>query len=191
MTALIPIFVLGGLLVLFSVRLLLQSAKGVRKKREVTVLDYTTARAEVDEVLIETAAIQRIFAQDDLRFVTETCPAEVHQLFRDERRELAVLWVRRSQKQLAHLMDLHLKLASYTHRPCPQLELRVATRYWAFLVVSHFLLVLLWLRGPFETVRVIHYIAQMPGELCNVFAPRLEDVDLVRLGSMADASSGK
>jgi hypothetical protein len=191
MTALIPIFILGALLVLFSGRLLLQSARGATKKRGVTVEDYTAARAEVDEVLVETAAIRRIFALDDLRFVTEDCPTTVHPLFREERKALAVLWVRRSQKQLAHLMDLHLRLASYTRQPCPNLEMRVAMRYWAFLVVSHFLLVLLWLRGPFETVRVIQYIARMPGELCMVFAPRLEDVDLMRLGSTVEGDLSK
>lgn len=181
MITLIPIFVLGALIVLFSARLIVQSLQKGGRKRLVTVDDYVMARAEVDEVLVANATIHRIFAREDSEFVLQHHSPPVHRLFRNERRNLALLWVRNNQKRLAHLMDVHLRLASYTRRPCPQIEIRVAARYLAFLLASYFVLGLLWLCGPFVAASIIHYIVDVPGNLCNVFTPRLEDVDLVRL----------
>lgn len=181
MITLIPIFVLGALILLFSARLIVQSSRKENGKRVVTVDDYVMARTKVDEVLVANATIQRIFAREDLEFVSRDSSQAVHRLFRDERRKLGVLWVRNNQKRLAHLMDLHLRLASYTRRPCPRVEVKVAAQYFAFLVASYLVLGLLWLCGPFAAASIIHYVVAVPGNLCNVFTPRLEDVDTVRL----------
>jgi hypothetical protein len=186
---LLPIFVLGALIVLSSARLIVQSSRKASGKKVVTVDDYVMARTELDEVLVANASIQRIFAREDLEFVSRNNSPAVHRLFRDERRKLALLWVRNSQKRLAHLMDVHLRLASYTRRPCPQIEIRVAAQYFAFLVASYFVLGLLWLCGPFAAAGIIHYVLDVPGNLCTAFAPRLEDVDVVRLEAGADRRS--
>jgi hypothetical protein len=183
---LLPIFLLGVFIIFFGARLILQSAHGTSHKPPVTVEDYTLARAEVEEVLVATAAIERVFAKEDLHFVSKGCPDVVQRLFQNERRALAVLWVRTTQKRLAHLMDLHLRLASYTRQPCPHFEFRLASRYLSFLAASYFVLLLLWLRGPFATAGIIQHVLHVPGNLCTSFTPRLEDVDLVRLDSGMD-----
>jgi len=186
MMTLLPIYVLGVLIVLFAGRLVVQAARGGKAKPVVTVEDYAAAREEVDELLVATAAIERVFAKEDVQFVSETCPVVVQQLFRQERGKLAIEWIRLSQRRLAHLMDLHLKLASYTFEPCARLEIGLAVRYWSFLVASHFILLLLRLRGPVETAAIVHYLVRVPGNLCGVFAPRLKNIDLVRLRSNVD-----
>jgi len=43
-------------------------------------------------------------------------------------------------------MDLHLRLAGYTHEPNPRFELKLTAKYLSFLLVSYALLFLLWLR---------------------------------------------
>jgi hypothetical protein len=186
MTTLGPILVLGVLILLFAGRLLGQFLSGRRRKRPVTIEDYTTARTEVHQVFVETATIQRILAVEDLKFISQNSTETVQRFFREERKTLAFLWLRKTQKQLARLMDLHLRLASYTRQPSPRVEIKLAGQYFSFLIVSNFVLLLLWLSGPFETVRIITYILHVAGNLCAVFTPRLEDIDPARLGLSTD-----
>jgi len=94
MMTLLPIYVLGVLIVLFAGRLVVQAARGGKAKPVVTVEDYAAAREEVDELLVATAAIERVFAKEDVQFVSETCPVVVQQLFRQERGKLAIEWIR-------------------------------------------------------------------------------------------------
>jgi hypothetical protein len=170
-----PILILGTLILLVGSRFVIRSLRG--RKQGVTLEDYENARAEVEEVLAESAAVRRVFAMEDLEFVRQNGSQAVQRLFRSERKTLAILWLRKTQQQLSLLMDLHLGLAGYAERPGLRLEIRLALQYYSFFVVSHFLLLMLWLRGPFETVRVITYTLDMAGNFCTVFAPLLEEVN--------------
>jgi len=179
MIPLILILILGASILVFGVRLVHQS----RGKKPVTIEDYSAAKAELDTVFVEAAAIRRIFAAEDMEFISKTGPTSVQLLLREERKALALFWLRQTQKQLAHLMDVHLRLASYTYQPSPKLELKLAGRYLSFLVISNFVLLLVWLRGPFETVRIVGYTLRMAGSFCTVFSLRLEDINSVQLAS--------
>ncbi len=100
-------------------------------------------------MFVETAAIERIFSAEDIEFICRSSTPEVQRLFLKERRALAVQWLRKTQKQVAQFMDLHLRLAGFTEKPSPGFELELTAKYVGFFVVSHLLLLLLWLRGPF------------------------------------------
>jgi hypothetical protein len=86
------------------------------------------------------------------------------------------------QKQVAELMDLHLRLAGYTHEPNPRFELKLTAKYLSFLLVSYALLFLLWLRGPFKARRAVAYTSGVAGYFCTVFSLRLQSVNAVDLG---------
>ena len=52
-----------------------------------------------------------------------------------------------------------------------------------FFLVSNMLLLLLWLRGPFKTRRVVGYTVRVAGYFCSVFSVRLESVYAPKLHS--------
>jgi hypothetical protein len=92
-------------------------------------------------------------------------------------------WVRMTQKEVAHLMHLHLKLASFTYEPSPRSEVKLTVNYLCFILASNGLLILLWLFGPFEAVRIVAYTVRVAEYFCSVFSLRLEKIDPVKLSS--------
>ena len=182
MTWLIPILLLGALILILGGRLLVQWAKKDHAQ-SVTLEDYAQARAALDSVFVETSAIKRIFAEEDKEFVSRTGTPDVHRFFLKERKGLAIQWVRMTQKQVAHLMDLHLKLASYTYEPSPRSEVKLTVNYLCFILASNGLLILLWFFGPFEAVRIVSYTVRVAEYFCSVFSLRLEKIDPVKLSS--------
>jgi len=179
-TGLITILLLGILILVLVGRLLVQTATR-RHARVVTIEDYSQARAALDSVFVETAAIKRIFAAEDVKFVSESDVPEVQRFFVKERKELAIQWLRMTQKQVAHLFQLHLKLASYTYEPSPKFEFNLTVKYVCFILVSNGLLVLLWFFGPFETVKVVSHTLRVAEHFCSAFSLRLEKVNPAKL----------
>ncbi len=181
MTGLLAITVLGTLIVILGVRLVLQTSNTGSQRRSVTLEEFANAREALDAVFVETAAIERIFSNEDLEFISRSATPGVQRLFLNERRALAIQWLRKTQKQVAQLMDLHLRLAGYTREPSPRFELKLAAKYAIFFLVSNMLLLLLWLRGPFKTRRVVGYTVGVAGYFCTVFSVRLESVNAPHL----------
>jgi len=181
MTTLAPIVALGVLILVFGGRLLVQSLSG-RRNRPVTIEDFSLARTALDSMSLEATATRRIFAIDDMEFIASKGSLELEHFFVKERRSLAVRWLRATQKQVAQLMDLHLRLASYTVEPSPRFEFRLAINYLCFVVVSNALLVLVWLRGPFNAARIVSYTLSVADYFCYVFNTRLDKTDAVKLG---------
>jgi len=181
-SGLIPIVLLGTLILIFSGRLLVQWSRRSRTQ-VVTIEDYSQAREALDSVFAETAAIRRIFANEDMEYVSLAGTGDVQRFFLKERKGLSIQWLRMTQKHVAHLMDLHLKLASYTYEPSPKFEFKLTVNYLCFMLASNVLLVFLWLRGPFEAFRIVAYTLRAAEYFCSTFSLRLENIDPVKLSS--------
>lgn len=186
MTTLLPILALSALVLIFGARLLVQSL-GRRHRRAVSIDDFSTACEALNLVFVETAAIHRIFSVEDLEFISRSGSAEGRRLFLKERRKLALQWLRKLQKQVAQLMDLHLRLAGYTDEPSPGFELKLSVRYLQFVVVSKIILFFLWVCGPFRSSRTIAYSTRTAGNFCTAFSLRLERVNPARLNSIHES----
>jgi len=182
MIGLIPIIILGTLVLVFSGRLLLQWSRS-RHAQPVTIEDFVRARAALDSMSLEAMATRRIFSIDDMEFIAGKGALELEHLFVKERQSLAIQWLRLTQKQVAQLMDLHLRLAGYTFEPSPRFEFRLTINYAYFVVVSNALLTLVWLRGPFNTVRMVSYTLSIADYFCSVVSLRLEQTNPVKLGT--------
>lgn len=181
MIGLIPILFLGILILLFAGRLLVQHLKA-NKEQATTIEDYSTARAALDSVFVETEAIKRILAAEDMEFVSRVGKPVVARFFLKERSDLATQWLRSTRAQVTSLMTLHLKLASYTYQPNPQFEFKLTVSYLWFMFVSYVLQLSFRLSGPFETVKMIRYTLDMTEYFCSAFSLRLERINAAKLG---------
>jgi uncharacterized membrane protein YqjE len=189
MSALLPIVVLGILILILCFRLLRQSASAA--KQPVTAEEFENAREALDAIFVETAAIQRVFSAEDAEFISHSGSLELQHLFLKERKALAMHWLRKTQKQVAHLMGLYLRLASYTIESNPASELKLAVKYALFLLLSNVVLFLLWLRGPFRTGRIIGYMVHFAGAFCTIFSLRLANVTAVQLRDSSESTMWK
>lgn len=186
MSGLIPIVFLGALILIFSGRLLVQWSRRSHAQA-VTIENYSQARAALDSMFVETAAIKRIFAGEDMAFISRTGTRDVQSFFLKERKGLAIQWLRMTQRQVASLMDIHLKLASYTYEPSPRFEFALTANYLCFILVSNVLLILFWLRGPFETAKILGYTLRATEHFCSTFSFRLEKTDALKLGPTVES----
>ena len=82
-----------------------------------------------------------------MEFISRSAPNHAWRLFLKERKILALQWLRLMRKQVAQLMDVHLRLASHTYDPSPRFELRLTAKYLTFALFSYIVLFLLWVRG--------------------------------------------
>ncbi len=182
MTVLVATSILGTFIVLLAIRLIVQS--GSRRPRPaVTADEYADARQALDSVFVETAVINRIFSVEDAEFIARSAPPAIKNSFVNERKKLAMKWLRKTRKQMARLMDLHLRLASYTHDPSPEHEIRLTAKYLTFVTVLEIVLLLVWLLGPFKATRSIFYAIRTAASFCGTFSMRLERVNPTRLGA--------
>jgi len=86
-SGLIPIVLLSTLILIFSGRLLVQWSRQSHAQ-VVSIEDYSQARAALDSVFAETAAIKRIFANEDMEFISQAGTADVQRFFLKERKRL-------------------------------------------------------------------------------------------------------
>ena len=186
MSVLALVSLIGTLILALSVRLLAQS-RNKSKSQTVTLEDYAQAQETLDSVLIETTAINRIFSIEDADFVARSATPEVQRLFFMERKKLALQWLRNTQRQVARLMDLHLRLASYTHDPSPGFELTLTTRYVSFMLVSKVAWFLLWSLGIARANHIFSYTIRNAGSFCNNFRVRIASVNRDALKSSRES----
>jgi hypothetical protein len=189
MTGLILTLILGTLVLLLAGRLVVQATTGSRN-RPVTIDDYASARAALDSVFAETAAVKRIFAKEDMEFIAREGTREVQRFFLRERNKLAVQCLQTARGHVKRLMDLHLKLASYTYEPSPRIEFNLTVKYWLFILASNALLVLVRFRGPFQAVEIAGYALRVSEDFSTVFSLRLEKVDPEKLSPIQQPHPG-
>lgn len=189
MSGLLAIVILGLLILIFGLRRVLQSPYTSTQSPSITLEEFANAREALDAAFVEAAAIERIFSTEDMEFISHASSPKARRLFLEERKALAIRWLRKTQKQVGQLMKLHFRLAGHTHEPNPRFELKLTVKYLSFLLVSYLLLFLLWLRGPFKARRVVAYTSHVAGYFCTVFSLRLESVNAVRLGPDRSDSS--
>ena len=180
MSGLIPIVILGTLILVLGGQLMVRWKRG--QEPTITRADYSMASGLLDSIFAETIATKRIFAIEDMEFISRAGPSDVQRFFVKERSALAREWLRTVQKQVAHIMDLHLRLASYTYEPSAKFEFGLTVRYLWFILASDVLLILIWLRGPFEAVRITGYTLDVAEHFCAAFRVRLRETDLAKLG---------
>ena len=90
----------------------------------------------------------------DLEFVSREAPTLRRTLVR-ERREVACSWIAQQKKSAKDVMALHRVAARTSKALNPGLEFRLAASYFVFLAVCELAGILVRLRGPFASRKVI------------------------------------
>lgn len=187
MSHLLPLLVITLLILALLVYWLRRSS--VHAVTRVEFLEAESALTSLQWQILPSGLVGRIFALEDCDFISSQTARDIQRLFQQERKALAISWLRHTRQQIARLMDLHLKLASYTDDPGPTVEFKLATHYLSFIVVCHLLLVLLWMRGPFGVRKVVDYTTDVAHSLCTVFSSRLVNINPARLGPVRPSSA--
>ena len=112
--------------------------------------------------------IERVLDPRDLAFVRKESPAETVRLFEQERRALAISWLRHTRRQVACLMSYHVDAVRQNINLQPALEIKLGLHYVRFLVVCQLILGLSYVRGPFEIRPIMGYVVGVTTRLRGV-----------------------
>lgn len=112
--------------------------------------------------------IERMLDPRDLAFVREESPAETVRLFEQERRALAISWLRHTRRQVGCLMSYHVGAVRQNINLQPALEIELGLHYVRFLVVCQLILGLSYVRGPFEIRPIMGYVVCVTTRLRGV-----------------------
>lgn len=177
----IPVIVLAGLIVFLGVRLLILSRQRIEPA---TIDDFSLAQHILDSLVFGSTLTNRIFAIDDCAFVARVASPGVQALFEKERKTVAVKWIRKTQRDMARLMEIHLRLASHTYNPSPRYEFAFGVKYLVFTLASYLALFLVYVEGPHDTARAFAYTVNAVDRLCLAFRFRLDRVNPAGLRSL-------
>jgi len=176
------IFVVVGLVLVLLLLWVQRSAEITARKKELPETRETLSTLQLQ--LPSRALVDRIFALADWDFVSSQAPARLQRAFLQERRAVALLWVRQTRMKVGRLMDFHLRAVRRNVALSPAVEIMLAIHYILFLLISELLLGLIWLRGPFCARKMVGYAASVGEDLAFTFGSLLARLDPVHLGRM-------
>lgn len=116
--------------------------------------------------LLPPRSVERVFSPQDHDFILRKTSPQIHRLFEEERRNVALLWLRHTRKQVARLMDFHLEAARQNVELKETSEVRLALDYALFLLVYYSLCAIFRLRGPFQVRRLADYAVTAATRMC-------------------------
>lgn len=108
---------------------------------------------------------EKIFAGRDWEFVSKRTPRPIQLEFLNDRKKLALSWLRESRKKVAEVLALHRTAARQWSSLRPAAELGLVVHYLFFLMVYAILFGLIWLRGPFALRRMVSYASELAEQL--------------------------
>ena len=126
--------------------------------------------------------VERIFATEDLDFISRQTPPQIQRMFLRERRAIALSWLRETRRQAARLVDFHLRVVRRNVNLRPAAEIGLAFRYVLFLLESGVLGLLIQLGGPFHSRRMVGYAVGVAQQLGYISGQVLDCMSAARIG---------
>lgn len=189
MIALILYLSLGvGLLVLLTV-LALRKHTPVEGSAHLFV-EARGSLLTLQQGLLPSDLIHRIFDRRDLDYVTLKMPVEIQRLFLAERKLISVQWVRRVRLELCNLMHFHRGHSRFHSEISVLTELRLASYFAALLVACRFLEAIFHFRGPYAAPRMVKATASAAARLCTTSEESMSFLNAANLRPFAEDSKG-
>jgi len=117
--------------------------------------------------LLSSEVVHRIFAKEDLEYVSDG-PIEIRNLFVAERRRLALLWVAKMRLQILNLRKFHLGSARFHAGLKMRTEVRLAAEFLFLLFTCRVLWLALYFRGVYAAPAIVERATKMAERVCAV-----------------------
>lgn len=118
--------------------------------------------------LLPVELVERVFAQDDMDFVMSNSGKRVHELFRRERKKIALSWVTQLRTQILNLKEFHSGQSRLYAGLDLRNEMALALNFASLLVLCRVLQCVFYIRGPYAARRVVRPAIAAAGKVCEV-----------------------
>ena len=162
MTAAFPFLIVGLLLVLFLILSLAWTNRPSATQFEPYEDDRLRAIGHTEPLPQGLAA--RLFGPEDREFIAKQGCVSLKRLFRQQRTELALFWLRSVRANAASLMRIHNGAARRNPGLEPLLELRILGEYFAVQAICQTLALAIWVRGPANLSRMVGYVDNLSNQ---------------------------
>jgi hypothetical protein len=163
MSSLLPFLIISSLLLLLLVWLLkargeIRESTGYEEAEEA----LNTLRGE----LLPSGLVERILGPADFAFVANEGDAQIEQQLEEDRKRLAILWLRHTREQVERLFRFHLRFARQESNLSPAQEFQLAFTYFLFLLAYATFLNSIRLRGPLRVRRAVGFTTAVAERVC-------------------------
>jgi hypothetical protein len=121
------------------------------------------------------ALMDRIFAEDDLSFVSGGDMRLIRQHFLRDRRRIALSWLERTRREAIRILRLHLRSVRAHRSLRPALELQILAHTLLFFAVYALLWSIVATYGAFWARGFVRNVVTLAGRLSGLGARILED----------------
>lgn len=156
-----------AILLLFSLFFLARRPPQTNGDAE-ALLEARLALSSLQGELLPQEIVARIFAKDDLDYVTSFTSNRVRKLFLEERERIALSWVKYVRRKIVSLRNFHLSSARYYARLSMRSELTLAVEFATLLFACGGLELALRLRGPFGAQRIVETTTAAAARVCEI-----------------------
>lgn len=117
--------------------------------------------------LLPPELVQRVFAKDDLDFVSSVGSKQVREVFLVERKHVALRWVGHIRKHVLSLKEFHSGRSRFYAQLDLRTEIELALSFALLLFVCRMLEAIFYIRGPFAAPRMVAKVIGAAGDICT------------------------
>jgi hypothetical protein len=174
---------------LFSSLFLLARRNQVPEGSATDLVEARQALRTLQGGLLPLDLVNRVFAKRDWEYVRLEAPRSVQELFMDERKGIALLWLTQVRTQIRSLQRFHRGAARHYARLNPRVEVELAMSFGALMAACQALQVLVYIAGPYAAPGMVGVVASTATRACKISEKSLGFLDAVRLGALSAQSS--
>jgi hypothetical protein len=144
-----------------------------RKEVEEQESDQATAatRCECRDVLQRPELVLRIFSREDREFVFQIGSPRLQRIYQEERRKVALHWVRKTSHEVSRIMRTHRLIARLSRNLDVAAEAKLLWQYLELRFICGLLVLLIETLGP----HALHDLASCARELSQLISQTLPD----------------
>ncbi len=156
--------------ILFVLLLLLIAKRTAVQEQE---SDHAAAptRCECRDALQHPELVLRIFSREDRKFVLQMRSPRLQRIYQDERRKVALHWVRKTSREVSRIMRTHRLIARLSRNLDAVAEAKLLWQYLELRFICGLLELLIEAFGP----HALHDIASYAGDLSQLIGRTLAD----------------
>jgi len=140
--------------------------------------------------LLPAQLVKRIFAPEDWEFVRAEAPTAVRELFIDERKRVALLWVSQVRTQIHNLRRFHRGAARSYARLNPRSEMELAFSFAGLILACRMLQLVIYVGGPYAAPRLIGSMVDAASRACKISEQSLAFLNAAQLGVLNGRPTG-
>lgn len=154
------------------------------------LLEAREALNSLQSGLLPPDLIVRVFARDDLNFITSIKSAKIEGAFLGERKRIALQWVAQVRKQVLNLRRFHSGQSRRYAQLNARTEIALAFDFGGLLIVCRILQIVFYVRGPYAAPRIVNRAVGAAGKVCSVSERCLAFLSPVNAGGLRGRSTG-